>query len=89
MNVYHFVSQAVDEEVKFFREPLAAPEWKAPPINKLVVIGGQTARSSHLVNGLRTIMEDDFATEVHHFKSLLEVDHGIADAESTVLSLTA
>ena len=51
LNVYHFVSQAVDDEVKYFREPLAATAWKAPPIKKLVIIGGKTSRSSALVKG--------------------------------------
>jgi SAM-dependent methyltransferase len=88
LNVYHFVSQAVDEETNYFREPLAVTTWKAPPIRKLVVIGGETSRSSHLVEGVLKIIKRDFATEVYHFNNLLDIDHEIVDADSTIISLT-
>lgn len=87
LNVFHFVSQAVDDQVNFFREPLSSSSWRPPPINKLVIVGGKTARSSHLVEGLETIF-GDFATEVYSFETLVDIDYEVVDANSTVVSLT-
>lgn len=89
LNVFHFVSQAINEQVNFFREPLSPSSWNVPPINKLVIVGGQTARTSHLVKGLDAIFGGgDFATEIYSFKSLADVDYEVVDASSTVVSLT-
>lgn len=87
LNVFHFASQAVDDRVDFFRKPLSSSTWCAPPIKKLVIIGGQTDRSSRLVEGVETILKD-FATELCTFKSILDVDYEVVDADSTVVSFT-
>ncbi|ORY02745.1 putative polyketide synthase [Clohesyomyces aquaticus] len=87
LNVFHFVSQAVDEEVQFFREPLSS-SWRPSPIKKLAVIGGQTERSLHLVNGVKALLGKDFANQVYHYKSLLDVDYNVVDSDSTVISFT-
>ncbi|KAJ5113444.1 hypothetical protein N7456_001978 [Penicillium angulare] len=87
LNVFHFSAQAVDEQVDFFRDPLTSI-WRAPPIERLVIIGGQTDRSSHLIEGIKPLFTRDRATEVFTFNSLLDVDYKIVDAESTVVSFT-
>ncbi|ROV88308.1 hypothetical protein VMCG_10475 [Cytospora schulzeri] len=89
LNVYHFVAQAVDDQVQFFREPLAPSRWRPPPIEKLVIVGGQTNQSSRLVEGLRSALADEFATEVHTVKALSDLDYDrVVDINTTVLSLT-
>ena len=88
LNVFHFAAQAVDEQVDFLREPLSSSTWLAPPIKKLVIIGGQTDRSSHLVEGVESLLRRDFATELCTFQSVLDVDYELVDANSTVVSFT-
>ncbi|KAI1100574.1 putative polyketide synthase [Jackrogersella minutella] len=88
-SVCHFVSQAVDDGVRFLREPLEIYPWPVPAIKKLVIVGGQTARSSHIVAGLRDIFAVKYrAKECHFFPTLSDVDYHVVDASSTVVSLT-
>ncbi|KAI0455320.1 putative polyketide synthase [Xylaria acuta] len=87
-SVFHFVSQAVDNYVSFLREPLHV-SWEVPTIEKLVIIGGQTARTSHLVTRLQDIFASQtFVTRCYSFLTLLDVDYQLVDASSTVLCLT-
>lgn len=86
LSVCHFASQAVDEEVKFYREPLAST-WRAPAMKKLVLVGGQTDRSAHLVEGLKSLLKRD-AAEIYTYKSLVDIDYDVVDVESTVVSFT-
>ncbi|RYP43239.1 hypothetical protein DL770_011775 [Monosporascus sp. CRB-9-2] len=89
-NAFPVVTQAVDAHINFLREPLT-PEFHpagGPLIEKLILIGGETARSSHIVQGLHDILREAFATETHRFKRLTDVDFDIVDAESTIVSLT-
>ena len=91
-NVFPVVSQAIDDYVSFLREPLSAgsslEKAGVPFIKKLILVGGQTARSSHLIEGLETILGRDFAIEFHRFRALTDVDFKLVDADSTVISLT-
>ncbi|KAH8820161.1 putative polyketide synthase [Xylogone sp. PMI_703] len=91
LNVFHFVSQAVDDQVNFFRDPLSLLSsnttstnlpttlWRGiPPIKQLVIVGGNTIRSSHFVHGIQSIFHRNFpATEIHSFKTLTDVDYDI------------
>ncbi|ORY71958.1 putative polyketide synthase [Pseudomassariella vexata] len=89
LNMFHFVSQAVNDQVMFFREPLSPSSWNMSPIRQLVIVGGQTARSSRLVEGLQDVLGGSgLVKELHSFQSLLDVDYEIIDASSTVVSLT-
>lgn len=89
LNVFHFVSQAVDNQVDFLRKPLSSSTtWRAPPIKKLVIVGGQTARSSHFVARLEALLGKKFADKVYSYKTLVDVDYTVVDADSTVVSLT-
>ncbi|KAH8651343.1 putative polyketide synthase [Xylariales sp. PMI_506] len=87
LNVFHFAAQAVDEQVEFFREPLQATAWQPTPLKKLVLIGGQTDRSSHLIHGLQSIFSHQFATNVYTYKTLLDVDYSVVGEDSAVISL--
>lgn len=88
LNVYHFVAQAVDDQIQFLREPLASSAWRVPPIERLVIIGGQTSRSSHLAGGLQSLLERNFAAECYTANSLTDLDYeSIVDANTTILSL--
>ncbi|CAG8974765.1 hypothetical protein HYALB_00000377 [Hymenoscyphus albidus] len=80
-----FVSQAVDETVNFLREPLAAPA--TTPIEKLVIVGGETERSIHLVNGLK-IHLGPLSRSLISYKTLTDVDYSILNSKTTVVSLT-
>ncbi|KAI0194522.1 putative polyketide synthase [Xylaria flabelliformis] len=87
-SVFHFVSQAVDDYVSYLREPLQV-SWEVPTIEKLVIIGGQTARTSNLVTSLQDIFTSQpFVTRCDSFLTLLDVDYELVDASSTVLCLT-
>ncbi|RYP50278.1 hypothetical protein DL768_004172 [Monosporascus sp. mg162] len=88
LNVYHFATQAVDDKVTFFREPLTAAAWRPAPIKNLVIVGGQTPRSSHLVKGLSTIARGVWATNVQCFESVTSVNYDVITAGFTVVSLT-
>jgi SAM-dependent methyltransferase len=87
LNVFHFASQAVDEDVKILREPLSSPA-DATPIKKLIIVGGQTDRSSSLVQGVKSLLSGNYAHEVHTYKSLLDVDYDVVGSNSTVVSFT-
>lgn len=88
LNVYHFVAQAVDDQIQFLREPLAPSVWSVPPIEQLIIIGGQTRRSSHLAKGLQFLLEKDFAVEFYMANSLADLDYGLTfDTNTTILSL--
>ncbi|KAL9087506.1 MAG: hypothetical protein Q9165_006617 [Trypethelium subeluteriae] len=89
LNVFHFVSQAVDDQVNFFREPLAASSWQLPPIQSLVIIGGRKVRTSRLIKELKSIFSSkNLATEIHSFETLTDIHQDAVDANSTVVSLT-
>ena len=88
LNVFHFATQAVDKQVDLFREPLSSSIWNASPITRLVIVGGQTHRSSHLVEGVEKLLTRDFARETYTFKSVLDVDYEVVDPDSTVISFT-
>ncbi|QYS96931.1 Carrier domain-containing protein [Trichoderma simmonsii] len=83
-----FVAQAVDDTVRFLRQPIEAPRQQ-DVVDKLVLVGGKTPRTEKLIKGLSDIFTSrKLARQVHHFTSLQTVDHSIADASSTVLSLS-
>ncbi|KAF4625319.1 hypothetical protein G7Y89_g12847 [Cudoniella acicularis] len=90
-NVFPVVSQAVDDYVNFLREPLALGSSLetagVPLIKKLILIGGETARSLHIIEGLEATLGRDIATEFHYFRALTDVDFELVD-DSTVISLT-
>ncbi|KAI9695823.1 MAG: Type I Iterative PKS [Bogoriella megaspora] len=81
-----FVSQAVDDNVRFLRDPIGMPHLGSP-IQKLVVVGGLTDRSSHFVKGLENLPSHSFGN-IHHFETLEDVDHSIITPQTTVVSLT-
>ncbi|KAK8059002.1 Polyketide synthase [Apiospora phragmitis] len=87
---YHFVTQAVDDQVLFLRDPLkSSPEWNPPPIKKLVIVGGSTDRSLHLVDWFQSKIGPRYATGCHVFRTLVDVDYdNVVDLDTTVLSLT-
>lgn len=82
-----FLSQAVDEQVSFLRDPVALLPHSSSPIENLVVVGGSSPRSSHLVDGLREIFSQ-VGTTIHEFGTLEEVDYSIINPQTTVVSLT-
>ncbi|KAI1407896.1 putative polyketide synthase [Hypoxylon sp. FL1857] len=92
-NVFPVVSQAVDDRIHVLREPIAATSCLdrigVPPIQKLIVVGGQSIRSSRLIKGLiDTIRSHSFAVQTYHFEALTDIDFDLVDDGSTVVSLT-
>lgn len=81
-----FVSQAIDEQVAFLRDPVGVPYGRTI-IQKLVIVGGLTSRSAHLAEGLQRILSTSVST-TYHFGALEDVDYSIVDQKSTVISLT-
>lgn len=84
-----FLSQAVDDAVKFLRAPLATPATPTilPPMETLAVVGGNTARSACLVNELKVILKQ-FAAEVHIFETLEDLVDQECGPSSPIISLT-
>lgn len=80
-----FVSQAVNDRVSLLRSPLSAPATE--PLDKLVFIGGATEVSSHLIDGVKSLLQP-ISSEVHVFTTLADTDYSILDTKSTVISLT-
>ncbi|KAI1081410.1 putative polyketide synthase [Whalleya microplaca] len=87
-NVYGvtvWVAQAIDDEIQFLREPLStSPD--AHQIDKLAIVGGNTRKSAHLVDGLKSVLKP-YAANIHVFKTLADVDYELIDETSTVVSL--
>lgn len=85
---FGFVAQAVDDTVRFLRQPIDSPRQQ-DVVEKLVLVGGKTSRTERLVRGLSDIFTSrKIARQVHHFPSLQDCDASVADASSTVLSLS-
>ncbi|KAI1262877.1 putative polyketide synthase [Xylariaceae sp. FL1019] len=93
LSVFHFVTQAVDDHVNFLREPLSisAAATGICPIQKLAIVGGSTPRTSALVRGVQDVLFKRHQTPpsaCYTFPTLLDVDYGLLDSSTTVLSLT-
>ncbi|RDW86024.1 hypothetical protein BP5796_04349 [Coleophoma crateriformis] len=82
-----FVSQAVDEKIKFLREPLSEQLSTRDPIEKLVLVGGKSQRVARLIWELKTTLER-FAARILVYETLEDVDYTLVNAESTVICLT-
>lgn len=71
------VSQAIDDRVKFLRDPLSsATFWtkKVPELHfqSLVLIGGQTTKTSRLISYLKALLVD-FCQNIQIIKTLTEL----------------
>ncbi|KAI0469085.1 putative polyketide synthase [Xylaria cf. heliscus] len=90
LDVFHFVSQAIDERVAFLREPLVyeAPECLRR-MTKLAMIGGMTTTTSNLIGGLEAIlMNKENSIQVRTFRTLLDIDYTFVNDDCTVVSVT-
>lgn len=88
LNVHHFVTQAVDDQILLLREPLIPTPWELPPIEKLAIVGGMTERTCRLVEELQGLLSNGFSTDVRMVKALTEIDFDIFDdINTTILSL--
>ncbi|KAL4792162.1 hypothetical protein BDV19DRAFT_392334 [Aspergillus venezuelensis] len=88
-----FAAQAVDDRVNFLREP-TNPEVVAKsaaaieyPIEKLVVIGGNTDKTRSLVSSITETLKKS-AVNIYTFEALTAVDFSLVDADATVVSLS-
>lgn len=80
------VSQAVDDKIETFREPLIAQPGSVPDIEDLVIVGGSTMQNSKLVNSAEGILAR-YCGNVSRFRSLSDADFTIVSPETTVLFL--
>ncbi|KAK3317501.1 putative polyketide synthase [Cercophora scortea] len=91
-NVFPVVSQAVDDHINFLREPLSPGSSMelagVPRIKKLILVGGRSGRSAHIIDGLEALLRHDFVNQVYRFRTLEDVDFGVIDIDATVVSLT-
>jgi hypothetical protein len=81
-----FVTQAVDSQIKYLRDPIGFASVVSP-IENLILIGGRTPRSAHLIDGLRQYLSTS-AAKIRVFQTLEDVDHAILCQPSTIVSLT-
>jgi NAD(P)-dependent dehydrogenase (short-subunit alcohol dehydrogenase family)/SAM-dependent methyltransferase len=90
-NVFPIVSQAVDTHVNFLREPLSVhtplQQTDITSINRLILIGGKSSRTKRLVEGLNVILRQGYATELHQFDTITDVDFELLDSDTAVISL--
>jgi SAM-dependent methyltransferase len=82
-----FVSQAVDEQISYLRQPLAVtrPAVAGTKIDKLAIIGGTTEPVTNLAHEVGSVLAD-FAIQTIFYKTLEDVDFSVVDEESTVIS---
>lgn len=82
------MTQAVDYQVQFLRNPLTSANWGPPLIEKLVIVGGGTDLTRRLVQGLHGLLSVKFAVDICMVKALTDIDFDIfGDVRSTILSL--
>ncbi|KAI4086542.1 MAG: hypothetical protein LQ344_007466 [Seirophora lacunosa] len=79
-------SMAVDSKMNFIRDPLAYRDQEKLKGN-LLIIGGQTLRTSQIVRGLKTTLSPFFGDIVLR-DSLVDVDEGIISAQPATINLT-
>ncbi|KAI1135888.1 putative polyketide synthase [Hypoxylon sp. FL0543] len=89
-DVFHFVSQAVDDRITFLREPLL---YETPSslhrMKKLAIVGGLTATTTDLVKGLEVVLLNrEGGPQIRSFQTLPDVDYAFIDADCAVVSLT-
>lgn len=85
-----FVSQAIDDQVNFLRDPLSATTTSVLGqivVQNVVIIGGKTLKSARLVANIKKTLER-FSQSVAVFKTLDDIKHAIISAQSLVISLT-
>ncbi|KAF2630541.1 putative polyketide synthase [Macroventuria anomochaeta] len=81
-----FVSQAVDDQMSYLRDPIGSAS-AVSPVEDLVLIGGRTHRSAHLMDGLQQYFSTSVA-QLRVFGTLEEVDHVTLSQATTMVSLT-
>lgn len=79
-------SMAVDSTMNFIRDPLAYRDQEKLKGN-LLIIGGQTLRTSQIVRGLKTTLSPFFGDIVLR-DSLVDVDEEIISAQPATINLT-
>lgn len=89
LNVFPFVSQAVNSRVNLLREPLAPSSWSLSAMPNLVIVGGTTRRTSHLAQGLHSIFTNTrLAGSVNKFDSITDVEFSLIHPNTAVISLS-
>ncbi|TPX24000.1 putative Hybrid PKS-NRPS biosynthetic cluster [Coccidioides immitis] len=82
------VSQAVDSQVEFLREPLLhASQYLQSEDWELVILGGQTMRTIVLIDEIRRLLSP-MATQIRQIRSLNDVSSAHIAPTSFVLSVT-
>ncbi|KAF2158977.1 hypothetical protein M409DRAFT_30511 [Zasmidium cellare ATCC 36951] len=80
-----FVSQAVDDRVEFIREPLTHTTAVSMP--RLAIIGGAKDPVERLCTEVERTLSGA-AAQIIRFETLEDVDFGVCDSDTTVLSLS-
>jgi SAM-dependent methyltransferase len=82
-----FVSQAVDEQISYLRNPLVVtrPAVSGTQIAKLAIIGGATGSVAKLAHEVGSVLAE-FASQTVFYKTLEDIDFSVVDEESTVIS---
>ncbi|KAK1966752.1 putative hybrid NRPS/PKS enzyme [Colletotrichum sublineola] len=83
------VSQAIDDQFRFLRDPLAFPKLAPPLKEKLVVLGGLSDEVSKLIEGVIAQLHPLWQGEIVTVKSLIELGSYIVINDTVnLLSLT-
>ncbi|KAM0551730.1 hypothetical protein ACHAPJ_008297 [Fusarium lateritium] len=80
------VSQAVDDRIRFLREPFSAPNRAGT--KTLVIVGGESDPVKSLANRLDAIFSHDTTTKVHRFTTLQDVDDSLFHSQTKFICLT-
>ncbi|KAF9887406.1 hypothetical protein FE257_010261 [Aspergillus nanangensis] len=87
LNTFGFSAQAINDTVRLLRDPARISSSFPGLISKLVLVGGQTSRSKHLMDGVQSLLGPNFQ-QIYAFSSLVEVDYAVIDADTVVVALT-
>ncbi|KAK5632312.1 hypothetical protein RRF57_008028 [Xylaria bambusicola] len=80
-----FLSQAINEQVSFLRDPLALLPNYSSLFESLVIIGGHSSRSLRLVVGIMDIFSSTYGC-IHQFQTLETIDFSVITPQTTVIS---
>lgn len=85
-----FVSQAVDENVAFLRQPLASSSHDLDNdgtlISQLVMLGGNSLQTSALMEQTRKLISP-YCTSIRTARALSDISYSELSADTTILSL--
>lgn len=83
-----FMSQAINDDIRFLRAPLSTENARQSPIKKLVIIGGQSTTMKRLVEQLHGLLSP-LVSEIDHAPRLVDIHHDDLDNKATHIAIVS